>query len=127
MSPITSSISALGIYAIPKLTKKNWVKFKTKTVMLLTARSLNCHLDSTIKIPQPLPFLSDGKKIMLHNKTMEATKADIELNLTLLDAHAQKEALATQQLYATVLNTMMIQVQNKGSIAAIWKAICLIY
>ncbi|KAG1750034.1 uncharacterized protein EDB91DRAFT_1013822, partial [Suillus paluster] len=119
--------SALGIYAVLKLTKKNWVKFKTKTIMLLTARSLNHHLDGTIKIPQPLPLSSDGKKTMLHDKTTEATKADIESNLTLLDAHTQKEALATQQLYATVPNTVMIQVQNKGSVTAIWKAICLIY
>ncbi|KAG2138548.1 hypothetical protein DEU56DRAFT_701390, partial [Suillus clintonianus] len=119
--------STSGIYAVPKLTEKNWVEFKTKSVMSLTARGLNRHLDGTVKVPQPLPMSPNGKKTLLHDNMMQATDADIESNLTLLDTHAQKEALAIQQLYATVPNTVMIQVQNKGSVAAIWKAICLIY
>ncbi|KAG2155174.1 uncharacterized protein EDB93DRAFT_1080289, partial [Suillus bovinus] len=120
-------MSTSGIYAVPKLTEKNWVEFKMKTVMSLTARGLNRHLDGTVKVPQPLPRTLNGKKILLHDKSTEATKTDIETNLTLLDAHAQKEALAIQQLCATVLNTVMIQVQNKHSVSAIWRAICLIY
>ncbi|KIK32345.1 hypothetical protein CY34DRAFT_101668, partial [Suillus luteus UH-Slu-Lm8-n1] len=120
-------MSTSGIYAVPKLTEKNWIEFKTKTVMSLTARGLNRHLDGTVKAPQPLPRTPDGKKILLHDKLTEATETDIETNLTLLDAHAQKEALAIQQLYATVPNTVMIQVQNKRSVSAIWRAICFIY
>jgi hypothetical protein len=125
--PFNQTMSTSGIYAVPKLTEKNWIEFKMKTVMSLTARGLNCHLDGTVKAPQPLPRTPDGKKILLHDKSTEATETDIETNLTLLDAHAQKEALAIQQLYATVPNTVMIQVQNKRSVSAIWRAICLIY
>jgi hypothetical protein len=127
ITPSNQTMSTSGIYVVPKLTKKNWVEFKTKTVMSLTVRGLNRHLDGSVRVSQPLPRSTDGKKILLHDKLTEATKTDIETNLTLLYAHVQKEALAIQQLYATVPNTVMIQVQNKGSVAAIRKAICLIY
>ncbi|KAG0698282.1 hypothetical protein DFH29DRAFT_810525, partial [Suillus ampliporus] len=120
-------MSTLGIYAVPKLTDKNWVEFKTKTIMSLTARGLNRHIDGTMKIPKPLPMSADGKKTLLNDNRTEATDTNIELSLVILDAHAQKEALAIQQLYVTVPNSVMIQVQNKGSVSAIWKAICLIY
>ncbi|KAG0693619.1 hypothetical protein DFH29DRAFT_816173 [Suillus ampliporus] len=120
-------MSTSGIYAVPKLTDKNWVEFKTKTIMSLMAHSLNSHIDGTIKIPKPLPMSADGKKTFINNNRTEATDIDIELSLVILDTHAQKEALAIQQLYATVLNSVMIQVQNKGSVSAIWKAICLLY
>jgi hypothetical protein len=127
ITPSNQTMSTSGICAVPKLTKNHWVEFKTQTVMSLTGRGLNCHLDGSVRVPQPLPRLTDGKKILLHDKSTEATKTDIKMNLTLLDAHAQMEALAIQKLYATVPNTVIIQVQNKGSVAAIWKAICLIY
>ncbi|KAG0696742.1 hypothetical protein DFH29DRAFT_1004338 [Suillus ampliporus] len=94
-------MSGSGIYAVLKLTDRNWVEFKTKTVMSLTARGLNRHLTGTVKVPKPLKLSTDGKKILLDNG---------------------KEALAIQQLYATVPNSVMIQVQNKGSVAEIWKA-----
>ncbi|KAF8833830.1 hypothetical protein BDN67DRAFT_916187, partial [Paxillus ammoniavirescens] len=106
-----TTTSTSGIYAVPKLTEKNWVKFKTKTVMLLTARGLSRHLDGTVKIPKPLPVSSDGTKMYLSDGTTKASETDIENNLVRIDAHAQKEALALQQLYATVSNSVMIQVQ----------------
>ncbi|OJA11038.1 hypothetical protein AZE42_07195 [Rhizopogon vesiculosus] len=120
-------MSGSGIYAVPKLTDRNWVEFKTKTVMSLTARGLNRHLTGTVKVPKPLKLSADGTKTLLDDGKTEATEAEIETNLTLVDMHEQKEALAIQHLYATVPNSVMIQVQNKGSVAEIWKAICLIY
>ncbi|KAG0697419.1 hypothetical protein DFH29DRAFT_1022273, partial [Suillus ampliporus] len=110
-------MSGSGIYAVPKLTNRNWVEFKTKTVMSLTARGLNRHLTGTVKVPKPLKLSTDGKKILLDDGVTEATETDIETNLTRIDMHEQKEALAIQQLYATVPNSVMIQVQNKGSVA----------
>ncbi|KIJ09317.1 hypothetical protein PAXINDRAFT_36789, partial [Paxillus involutus ATCC 200175] len=108
-SATTTSMS--GIYAVPKLTEKNWVEFKTKTVMSLTAQGLSCHLDGTVKIPKPLPISLDGTKMYLSDGTTEASETDIENNL----------------LYATVSNSVMIQVQSNGSVASVWNAICAIY
>ncbi|KIM59039.1 hypothetical protein SCLCIDRAFT_38751, partial [Scleroderma citrinum Foug A] len=95
-----------GIYAVPKLTEKNWVEYKTKTVMSLTAQGLARHLDGTVSAPQPLP---------------------IEEHLALLDTFRQKQALVLQQLYATIPNSVLIQVQHYSDVEDVWSAICAIY
>ncbi|KAF8834171.1 hypothetical protein BDN67DRAFT_915470, partial [Paxillus ammoniavirescens] len=125
MSSATTSIS--GIYTILSLTKKNWVEFKAKTVTSLMVRGLSRHLDGTIKTPQPLPTSADGLITYLNDRITIASEMEIKTNLILLDNHAQKQALAIQQLYATVPNSVMIQVQNKGPVSEIWSTICDIY
>ncbi|KAF8833351.1 hypothetical protein BDN67DRAFT_917192, partial [Paxillus ammoniavirescens] len=116
-----------GIYPVPKLSDMNWVEFKNRTVASLTARGLSRHLSGTIKAPKALPVSEDGTKTYLSDGTMEASETNIENNLVFIEAYAQKEALAQQQLYATVPNSIMIQAQSKHSIAEIWKVICTIY
>ncbi|KIN97168.1 hypothetical protein M404DRAFT_117201, partial [Pisolithus tinctorius Marx 270] len=103
---LSVATTSSGIYAMPKLTEKNWVEYKTKTVMSLTARGLACHLDGTVSTPQPLP---------VDDKT------------ALSDAFRQKEVLAIQQLYAIIPNSILIQVQHLDCLADIWLAIWAIY
>ncbi|KIK76737.1 hypothetical protein PAXRUDRAFT_36884 [Paxillus rubicundulus Ve08.2h10] len=111
-NPAASAVvSTSGIYAIPKLTNSNWVEFKTKSLASLAARGLSRYLNGTIKAPQPLPTSADGTKTYLTDGKTLASETEIEENL----------------LYGTVPNTVMIQVQSKGSVAEIWKAICAIY
>ena len=122
--------SSSGIYAVLKLTEKNWVEFKTKTVMSLMARGLAHHLDGTVKTPQPLPHSCDKDDkliVLVTDKLKTATEEEIEANYALLDAFAQKEALAIQQLYATIPNSVFIQLQGKDSVSEIWDTICAIY
>ncbi|KAI6115780.1 hypothetical protein EDD16DRAFT_1482461 [Pisolithus croceorrhizus] len=126
--PSTSLTLSSGIYAVPRLTNTNWVEFKTKTMMSLWAWGLACHLEGTVKVPESLPHdPSNSRKILKSNKSKLATEEEIKENYVVLDAYAQKEALAIQQLFAAVPNTVLIQVQGKGSVAKIWKAICSIY
>jgi len=127
-TPLITSL--LGIYAVPKLTETNWVQFKTKTVMSLRAQGLAHHLDGTVKTPHYLPQDHDknGQPVtLIADKLRSATETEIEENRVLLNAFAQKEALAIQQLYATILSSVFIQVQSKDTVAQIWDAICEIY
>jgi len=130
-SASTPSItSSLGIYAVPKLTEMNWVKFKTKTMMSLRARGLAHHLDGTVKTPPYLPQECDKDNrlvTLIADKSRNAMETEIEENRVLLDAFAQKEALAIQQLYATIPSSVFIQVQSKDTVAQIWDTICEIY
>jgi len=125
-----SITSSSGIYAVPKLTEMNWVEFKTKTMMSLRAQGLARHLDGTVKTPYYLPQDHDknGQPVtLIADKSRSATETEIEENHVLLDAFAQKEALAIQQLYATIPSSVFIQVQSKDTVAQIWDAICEIY
>ncbi|KAI6098286.1 hypothetical protein EDD16DRAFT_1498642 [Pisolithus croceorrhizus] len=112
--PSTSLTSSSGIYAVPKLINTNWVEFKIKTIMSLQAQGLACHLEGTVKVPEPLPCdPNDSGKILKFDKSKLATEEEIKENYVAHDAYAQKEALAIQQLFATVLNTVLIWVPGK--------------
>ncbi|KAF9229552.1 hypothetical protein BS17DRAFT_690065 [Gyrodon lividus] len=106
-----------GIYAIPKLMDMNWVDFKRKTVVSLTTCSLSCHLSGTVKAPKALPVSKDGMKMYLPDSMTKASETDIKNNLVLLKSHVQKEALAIQQIYATIPSTVMILIQDKDTVA----------
>ena len=123
----TATVTSSGIYAMPKLTEKNWVEYKTKTVMSLTARGLARHLDGTVSAPQPLPVDERSGKLLVTDKSRDATDMEIEEHLALLDAFRQKEALVLQQLYATIPNSVLIQVQHYSDVENVWSAICAIY
>ncbi|KAL4063071.1 hypothetical protein J3A83DRAFT_4107239 [Scleroderma citrinum] len=119
----SATVTSSGIYAVPKLTEKNWVEFKTKSLMSLSAQGLAHHLNGTVRIPQSLPVDPKDGKIKIADKSQEATEDKIEANAVSLNLFNQKEALAIQQLYATVPNSVMIQVQHHTRVANIWKAI----
>ena len=84
-SALTASLtSSLGIYAVLKLTKKNWVEFKTKTVMSLMAQGLACHLDGTVKTPQPLPHSHDKDDklvVLVTDKLKTTTEEEIDVEV----------------------------------------------
>ena len=125
-SPVATTTSS-DFYPVLKLTEKNWVEYKMKTMMLLTARGLACHLDGTVSAPQPLLIDDKTDKVKIADKSHDVTATEIEANLALCDAFRQKEALVIHQIYTMIPNSVLIQVQHFDCLADIWLVIRAIY
>ena len=77
--------------------------------------------------PQPLLVDERSGKLQISDKSRDATDTEIEEHLALLDTFRQKQALVLQQLYATIPNSILIQVQHYPDVEDVWSAICAIY
>ncbi|EGN91432.1 hypothetical protein SERLA73DRAFT_80486 [Serpula lacrymans var. lacrymans S7.3] len=121
--------STASTFSVPKLAKdgSNWVTYKSRVAVAVGARGLTRHLSGTARKPDPLEYTRDSNGIATKTDGTTLKEEDIETYETKLDEYTQKECLVIQQLFSTVHDETLIQIQDKSSAATIWLTICHMY
>jgi hypothetical protein len=122
--PATSS----SLFNVPKLAEDgtNWITYKERTLTAIGARGLMRYVDS--RAVQPIPFVVDVK-------TGAVTKPDgtppsqTEINDLdkKLDKYYQCNSLVKQQVFSTITDRLLLQVQKLEAASDVWKEVCQIH
>lgn len=123
MLPNTNS----SLFNVPKLAEdgSNWITYKERALTAIGARGLMRYADGRAKRPKPFDLDSKGKPIKA-DKSL-ASDAEIEELEDKIDEFFMKDSLIKQQLFSTISDRLLLQVQKLESTAKIWAEICTIH
>jgi hypothetical protein len=113
--------STLKSFVIPKLAQDgvNWLTWKSQMLAMLTStHGAKQHLDSTIRIPPMIPTYPDG-----HVLTDQEEEALDELEKH-WDGYNQCEVSIKAQIFTTILDSILIEIQNLAMAKEVWDAVC---
>ena len=105
---------------IPKLdvSGSNWVIFKDRFTWALDARGILEHIDGPTSEPKD-PISAEERKKAKDGLIMEQKKLETEWKKDIKD-WKQGEAVAKQQIASSILDSLFMKVQAKGSAYDIW-------
>ena len=102
---------------IPKLAwdGSNWITWKTQTLAMLGSnKGVMRHLNSTVRVPDPLPT----------HTTTESEKEVYDKAEKHWDDYYQCEALIKAQIYTTIPEALLIEFRKLPTAKEIWDTIC---
>src|SRR5258707_2374034 len=130
MSPAmdTSNSSSSSLYNIPHLTEDggNWITYKEWVFTAIGARNLRRYVDGRATLPAPLA-LDPSSNLPVMSVGVPATAAEIEAHEDTIDEFYHKDSLVKQQLFSTISDHVLLQVQSLDNSSMIWKEICRIH
>jgi hypothetical protein len=127
MDSTTSASSTSSLYNIPQLAEdgSNWIMYKERVYTAITARGLRKYVEGRAKLPAALPIDTTMNVPMMG--TVPATDEEIEAHKDKIDEYHQKDSLVKQQLFSTITDRILLQVQRVGNSSEVWAAICKIH
>jgi hypothetical protein len=119
MTSLTSKLSDDFLH-IPKLSsdRKNWVIYRDRLQLSVQACRLNRHLDGTITQPVDPPTCKSTEKPFKVLTTDKQTA--ITAYKGKLQEWVQKEAIVTQQIVSTILDSLYLQIKRKSPVKKAW-------
>ena len=117
---VPSSNTSKG-YAFPKLTHdgSNWVTWKSRTLVILAlTRGVMWHFKGTSHAPAPLP--TDPAN---HHYT-ESEEEELERKEKHWDDYYQCKATVKAQIFTTIPEGLLVEVQKLSTAKEIWDAVC---
>src|SRR5882762_1428718 len=123
---LPSSSSAL--FNIPKLADDgtNWITYKERLLTTISARGLMRYVEGRAVKLEPFKLDPKGKKL-LKEDTTEATEAEWEAREDKIDEWYQKDSLAKQHIFSTIMNRLLLRIKKLGDASKIWAEICKIH
>jgi hypothetical protein len=117
-----SSNSSSKAYAIPKLTQdgSNWVTWKSHTlaVLALTRGVMRC-VEGMARAPAPLPTHPPNHNYLAEEEEM------LEKVEKRWDDYHQCEATIKAQVFSTIPDGILVEVQKLKTVKEVWDAVCL--
>src|SRR5882762_10759793 len=119
---LPSSSSAL--FNIPKLADDgtNWITYKERLLTTIGARGLMRYVEGQAVKPEPFKLDPKGKKLLKEDAT-EATEAKREAREDKIDEWYQKDSLAKQHIFSTIMNRLLLRVKKLPNASEIWEEI----
>src|SRR6266481_4901695 len=108
-------------YVIPKLAwdGSNWISWKTQTLATLAvSRGVSRHIEGTAREPPPIPTFPSNRSL-----TVEEDER-LEKAEKRWDEYYQREATVKAQIFTTVPESLLIELQKLKTAKDIWDAVC---
>ncbi|EGO04794.1 hypothetical protein SERLA73DRAFT_68459 [Serpula lacrymans var. lacrymans S7.3] len=120
MSFTSNALSAT--FQVPKLAKDglHWITYKTRVTTAVGAKGLSRFLLGSARKPPVKNYKYDSAGVAKLDNGTVITEKQIDDYEAKVDKYAQKECPVTQQLYSTIHDETLIQIQDRSSAAAIW-------
>src|ERR1700736_2507102 len=117
---MTSFTSKLGddFLRVPKLASdgKNWVVYKDRLILSVQARALGGHLDGTTAKPtEPAITQAPADRALTDEEKQKITTYQDDLK-----EWFQKEAIVSQQIASTILDSLYLKIRGKPTVKEAW-------
>ncbi|OAX31549.1 hypothetical protein K503DRAFT_653677, partial [Rhizopogon vinicolor AM-OR11-026] len=125
-----SNSSSSSLYNIPHLAEDggNWITYKERVFTAIGACNLWRYVDGRATLPAPLALDPSSNAPLMPGPTKTPTTvAEIAAHEDLIDEFYYKDSLAKQQLFSTISDHVLLQVQKLDNSSMIWKEICRIH
>jgi len=121
--PATSTATSKS-NAVPKLAQdgSNWIMWKSQTLaMLAVGRGVTCHIEGTARQPPQIPTFPTNCQLMSKEEDC-LKKAENSW-----DDYYQREATIKAQVFTTIPDSLLIEVQKLKMAKEIWDTVCAKY